>query len=61
MERFKMRTRKKSPSFMLLNRSILEIKSLRADKASISFLARKYQVAEATMSKFLKEIEKDIK
>ena len=52
-----MKKRKQSPSFMLLNRSIEEIKSLRADKASKKFLARRFQVAENTMRKFLKEIE----
>ena len=52
-----MKKRKQSPSFMLLNRSIEEIKSLRADKASIKFLARRFKVAENTMRKFIKEIE----
>ena len=52
-----MKKRKQSPSFLLLNRSIEEIKSLRADKASTKFLARRFEVSENTMRKFLNEIE----
>jgi hypothetical protein len=53
-----MKKRKLSPAFILLYRSMQEIKSLRADKASIKLLARRFKVSETTMSKFLKEIEK---
>ena len=53
-----MKKRKQSPSFLLLNRSIEEIKSLRANKASTKFLSRRFEVAENTMRKFLKELEK---
>ena len=52
-----MKKRKQSPSFMRLYRSIEEIKSLRADKASTKLLSRRFKVAENTMRKFIKEIE----
>ena len=46
---------------MLLNRSIEEIKSLRADKASKKFLSRRFGVSENTISKFLKYLEEEEK